>query len=173
MNKAFFLDRDGVINAEVDYLFEPDKVVILPGVVPALKRMREHGFLAVVVTNQSVVARGMYAEEDVHAVHERIRELRPPKAPGWTASTIVRTTRNTAPRAAAASPEPRHAAGGCRDFDIAPGRSAMVGDRLSDIAAGRAAGAGPATWSKPATAPKFSATRTSAASKLPKIWRTR
>ena len=45
MNKAFFLDRDGVINAEVDYLFEPDKVVILPGVVPALKRMREHGFL--------------------------------------------------------------------------------------------------------------------------------
>ena len=75
MNKAFFLDRDGVINAEVDYLFEPDKVVILPGVVPALKRMREHGFLAVVVTNQSGVARGMYAEKDVHAVHERIREL--------------------------------------------------------------------------------------------------
>ena len=140
MNKAFFLDRDGVINAEVDYLFEPDKVVILPGVVPALKRMREHGFLAVVVTNQSGVARGMYAEEDVHAVHERIRELLAAEGAGVDGFYHCPHHPKYGSPCGCRKPEPGMLLAGCRDFDIDPARSAMVGDRLSDIAAGWAAG---------------------------------
>ena len=75
MNKAFFLDRDGVVNVEVDYLSDPGQVVIIPGVPEALKLLKQHGFKTIVVTNQSGVARGMYSEADVLAVHRRIREL--------------------------------------------------------------------------------------------------
>ena len=140
MKKAFFLDRDGVINEEVDYLSDPDKAVILPGVAAALRRLHEAGFLAIVVTNQSGVARGMYEEADVHAVHERIRELLArdgavidrfyycPHHPKFGSPCDCR------------KPEPGMILAACRELDIDPARSAMVGDRLSDIAAGRAAG---------------------------------
>jgi len=140
MNKAFFLDRDGVVNEEVDYLYQPEKVVILPGVAAALRLLREHGFLTVVVTNQSGVARGMYGEADIHAVHDRIRELLAaegaaidgfyhcPHHPKFDAPCDCR------------KPRPGMLLVACRDFDIDPAHSAMVGDRLSDIEAGRTAG---------------------------------
>ena len=75
MNKAFFLDRDGVINVEVNYLHEPDKVELIPGVVEALRLIHSRGYLALVVTNQAGVAKGYYPESDVQAVHRRITEL--------------------------------------------------------------------------------------------------
>lgn len=141
MNKAFFLDRDGVINVELDhYLFNPEEAVLLPGVVPALKRMHEHGFLVIVVTNQAGVARGIYAEKDVHAVHERIRELL--NAGGADVDGFYYCPHHPeyGPPCTCRKPEPGMLLAACRDFNIDPARSAMVGDRLSDIAAGRAAG---------------------------------
>ena len=75
MNKAFFLDRDGVVNVEVDYLHEPEKTVLENGIAEAVKAIHAHGFLAVVVTNQAGVARGKYPEKDIFAVHEKLQEL--------------------------------------------------------------------------------------------------
>lgn len=75
MDKIVFLDRDGTINAEVEYLHRREDLVILPGVAEALRRLRAHGFKLVVVTNQAGVARGYYGEEDVISLHEYLNFL--------------------------------------------------------------------------------------------------
>lgn len=75
MDKIVFLDRDGTINQEVEYLHKPSDLVILPGVPAALRRLKEQGFQLVVVTNQAGVARGYYSEADVVRLHEYMNQL--------------------------------------------------------------------------------------------------
>jgi D-glycero-D-manno-heptose 1,7-bisphosphate phosphatase len=72
---AVFLDRDGTLVEEVAYLHDPDRVVLLPGVVSGLRRLAAAGYALVVVTNQAGVARGLYDEAAVEAVHWRLGEL--------------------------------------------------------------------------------------------------
>ncbi|MBQ8945541.1 MAG: HAD family hydrolase [Lachnospiraceae bacterium] len=64
MNKAVFLDRDGTINKEKNYLFEINAFEYLPGAVEGMKILSENGFQIVIITNQSGIARGYYGEED-------------------------------------------------------------------------------------------------------------
>jgi len=72
---AVFLDRDGTIIEEADYLADPEGVVLIPGAVEALTLLRDAGFALVVVTNQSGIARGLYAQEDYEAVARRLDEV--------------------------------------------------------------------------------------------------
>jgi len=72
---AVFLDRDGTINAEVDYLSAPDQLELLPGAARAIARLNEAGFLVLVLTNQSGVARGLLGEDDLERIHARLAEL--------------------------------------------------------------------------------------------------
>ncbi len=64
MNKAIFLDRDGTINVEKNYLCKIEDFEFLPGVVDALKMLQQAGFLLIVITNQSGIGRGYYTETD-------------------------------------------------------------------------------------------------------------
>ena len=68
--KVIFLDRDGTINVEKNYLYRPEDLVLIPGTASAIRMFNEHGFKTVVVTNQAGVARGYYTEEDVRRLHE-------------------------------------------------------------------------------------------------------
>ena len=72
--RAVFLDRDGTLIQERDYLAEPDGVSLLPGVPEALHLLGGAGFALVVVTNQSGIARGLYTLDDYHAVAHRLDE---------------------------------------------------------------------------------------------------
>ncbi|MGD8361870.1 MAG: HAD family hydrolase [Gemmatimonadota bacterium] len=75
--RAVFLDRDGTLIQERDYLADPEGVSLLPGVPEALRLLAEGGFALVVVTNQSGIARGLYTLDDYHAVaHQLDEELR-------------------------------------------------------------------------------------------------
>lgn len=74
MNKAFFLDRDGTIIVDKCYLGDPQGVELLPGAAEAIKKMNDAGFLVIVVTNQSGVARGFYPEDNVKRVNARLNE---------------------------------------------------------------------------------------------------
>lgn len=65
MYKIAFLDRDGTINIDKKYVYRIEDFQFLPGVISGLKTLQSHGFLLVVVTNQSGIARGMYTEEDL------------------------------------------------------------------------------------------------------------
>ena len=75
MNKAFLLDRDGTINVDTGYVGEPEKVELLPGAARSIRKMNEAGYLVIVISNQSGVARGYFTMEDVHRVNQRINEL--------------------------------------------------------------------------------------------------
>ena len=69
---AIFIDRDGTINEEVGYVNHIDRFKILPGVVDAIRQINHSFYLAVVVTNQSGVARGYFSENLVKEVHHRM-----------------------------------------------------------------------------------------------------
>jgi D-glycero-D-manno-heptose 1,7-bisphosphate phosphatase len=69
MNKAVFLDRDGVINLERGFTFRLEDFVILPGLVDALKEFRKRGYLIIVVSNQSGIAKGLYTQANVEMLH--------------------------------------------------------------------------------------------------------
>lgn len=69
MTKAIFLDRDGTINVEKNYLYKTDDFEFLPGVLDGLNILQDAGFLLVVITNQSGIARGYYTEEQYNLLN--------------------------------------------------------------------------------------------------------
>lgn len=71
-HKAVFLDRDGTINVEVNYLSRVKDFKMLQGVPEAIRALRQHGYKIIVVTNQSGITRGFYSEADVAAIHARM-----------------------------------------------------------------------------------------------------
>lgn len=73
--KAVFLDRDGTINRYVGFLRNIDEFELLPGVAQAVRKINELGWLAVVVTNQPVIARGEVTEEQLEAIHCKMETL--------------------------------------------------------------------------------------------------
>ena len=74
-NKAVFLDRDGTINEEVGYVNHLERFILLPKVSQAIRLLNQHGWKAIVVTNQSGVARGYFPESLVQQVHQKMEKL--------------------------------------------------------------------------------------------------
>ncbi|HEX8183177.1 MAG TPA: D-glycero-beta-D-manno-heptose 1,7-bisphosphate 7-phosphatase [Blastocatellia bacterium] len=73
---AIFIDRDGTINKDTGYVSRPDELIIYPYAAEAVRLVNESGLKAIVITNQSGVARGLYTEETLAAIHDRMtREL--------------------------------------------------------------------------------------------------
>lgn len=73
--RAVYLDRDGTINEDVDYLSDPDGLVMIDGAAASIKRLNEAGVPVIVISNQSGVGRGYFSEEAVEAVNERLESL--------------------------------------------------------------------------------------------------
>jgi len=73
--RAVFLDRDGTIVEDPGFLHKPEDVKLFPGTAEGIRRLNAAGYLVVVVTNQSGIARGLYTEADYRAVEKRIGEL--------------------------------------------------------------------------------------------------
>ncbi len=146
MRKAFFIDRDGVVNVEVDYLHRPEDVILIGGLGEALGRIHRAGFLAVVVSNQSGVARGMYTMNEVKAVEVRICELLiqsgsdVPDAFYYCPHHKKGIVPELAVDCDCRKPKPGMFLQAARDWEIDPAQSYMIGDRMSDLLAGQAAG---------------------------------
>jgi D-glycero-D-manno-heptose 1,7-bisphosphate phosphatase len=68
-NRAVFLDRDGIVNKDGRYLYRPEDIVFKDDIFPFCHAVQQKGYLLVIVTNQSGVARGYYTENDVGALH--------------------------------------------------------------------------------------------------------
>ena len=69
-NKAVFFDRDGTLNVDIHYLHRPEDFIWIPGAKEAIRHVNDRGYLAILVTNQSGVARGYYPESDVQHVYD-------------------------------------------------------------------------------------------------------
>ncbi|MBY0385347.1 HAD family hydrolase [bacterium] len=73
--KAVFLDRDGTIIIDKVYLNDPKQVEFLPGAIDGLKELKRAGYLLIVVTNQSGIARGLVQKENLEKIHQRMQDL--------------------------------------------------------------------------------------------------
>ncbi len=140
MNKACFLDRDGVINVEKNYLHDPAEVELESGIVEALALLHAHGYLALVVTNQAGVAKGMYDESAVARVHQRIRELLAARGVAVDAFFYCPHHPDFTGPCSCRKPAPGMLLTAAAQFQVDPGASLMIGDRTSDVLAGLAAG---------------------------------
>lgn len=144
--RAFFLDRDGVLIEEVDLLTNAGQIRVLPGVVEAIQAIHEHGYLSVVVTNQTVVARGLIDETELGRVHDHLREqLVQAGAPQVSAfytcphhphADVARYRVECTCR----KPKPGLLERASEEMGIDLSMSFMIGDRLSDVTAGKRAG---------------------------------
>ncbi len=146
MNRAIFLDRDGVLNEDIDLLTRPDQLRILAAVPGALRRFHAAGFRLIVITNQTVIARGLITEvglAEVHAALSRqLVELGAPTPDGYYACPHHPQASVPEYRAACdcRKPAPGLLLRAARDHDIDTTRSFMIGDRPTDILAGSRAG---------------------------------
>jgi len=70
--RAVFIDRDGTINKDIGYVSNPDELDLYPWAAEAIRRINDSGLLAIVITNQSGIARGMYTEKTLDAIHARM-----------------------------------------------------------------------------------------------------
>ncbi len=75
MSRAIFLDRDGTINEEVNYLKSPEDISLYPNTLKALRNFKDSGFLNIIITNQSGIARGFFTEEDLNNIHSELKKL--------------------------------------------------------------------------------------------------
>lgn len=135
-----FVDRDGTIIDETGYLSDPDRARLLPNAAQALRMLNDLGVPVIVISNQSGIARGMYAARDVEKVNSRIRDLLQaegafldqmyycPHHPDYDVECDCR------------KPQPGLLIKGAREFGILLDKSFMIGDKLIDIQAGKAAG---------------------------------
>jgi len=147
MRRAVFLDRDGTINVEKDYLYRIEDLEFIDGSVEAIRLLNEAGFLVVVVSNQSGVARGYYTEDDVELLHRHIAaELEksgahvdawlfcPHHPDGGGSYSLPCDCRK---------PLPGMLKEAARRYDIDLDTSIMIGDKIADTEAGNAAGSRP------------------------------
>lgn len=75
LNRCVFLDRDGTINEEVNYLSQPNQLRLIDGAAEAVKSLNQAGFKVVVVTNQAGVARGYFSEQAVDEIHGALKKI--------------------------------------------------------------------------------------------------
>ena len=146
MRPAVFLDRDGVLIEDDDYVGTVERVRVIPGAAAAVRRLNDAGFPVVVVTNQAGVARGYYPESQVSVVHAHLSELlfaeagaridRYDHSPYHPTEGRGEYRRETDCR----KPHPGMLLRSAAALGLAPARSWMVGDKLSDLQAGAAAG---------------------------------
>jgi len=144
MKRAVFLDRDGTINIEKEYLYQASDFEFIPGAPEAIRLLNQAGIMVVVVTNQSGVARGYYTENDVENLHRHIAlEL---ERSGAHVDAWLYCPHHPAGRGSYAlpcncrKPLPGMLQEAAVRYDIDLGNSAMIGDKLADIEAGEAAG---------------------------------
>ncbi len=145
MQPALFLDRDGVIVDEAEYLADPAQVRLLPGSAEAIAEVNRQGVLVVVVTNQSGVARGYFPESRVAEIHEQLDRLLVGQGAHITRYYYCphHPTEGRSPYRVdcqCRKPRPGMLLQAARDLSLDLQESYLVGDKLSDLEAGASAG---------------------------------
>jgi len=145
INTAIFLDRDGTINEEVGYLDHPDRLHMIPAAFAAIRLINQSGMKAIVISNQSGVARGFFTEENVREIHQNIQQALRERG-----AFIDRFY--FCPHHPTEGEEPYRKVCNCRkpqpgmlyqaadELDIDLARSYMIGDKYADIEAAHRAG---------------------------------
>ena len=135
---ALFLDRDGVVIEDKHHLHDPDEVELCPGITELLNHAQQAGWPVVLITNQSGIARGYFGWEAYDAVTQRLLSLLGDDAP--LSGIYANGHGPDAPASSWRKPSPAMLQAAAADLKLDLRRSLLVGDRLSDLQAGRRAG---------------------------------
>ena len=140
MPKALFLDRDGVVNVEKNYLYKIDDFELMDGIVEVCRHYEANGYLIIIVTNQSGISRGYYSENDFKNLSEWMIDHF--KLLGVTISHIYHCPHHESidGECACRKPEPGMFLEAQSDFDLDMKNSVMIGDNERDIEAAIRAG---------------------------------
>lgn len=147
--KAVFLDRDGTINKYVGFLRKIDEFELLPGVAEAIRKINESGYLAIVVTNQPVIARGEVTYEELEMIHNKMETLLGEQGayvdaiyycPHHPDSGFEGEIPELKFDCECRKPKPGMLLQAAKDFNIDLRQSYMIGDSENDMRAGEAAG---------------------------------
>ena len=147
MNKALFLDRDGVVNVDNHYVGRIDDFEFIDGVFDTLRQAQAQGYVLIVVTNQAGIARGFYTEDDFSRLTEwMVAEFSKEKiaikqvyyCPFHVDGVVAEFTGESDMR----KPNPGMLLKAQREHHLDMSQSIMVGDKESDIEAGKRAGVG-------------------------------
>ena len=145
LKPAVFLDRDGVVIEDSHYVDSAERVQLIPGSAESIAALNRAGWVVVIVTNQSGVARGLFPVEAVKNVHNRLEELLQGHGakfdgayfcPHYPESQLEEYRRDCDCR----KPKPGMILQAARELNLDLSRSWMIGDRVSDLEAGAAAG---------------------------------
>ncbi len=141
MNKAAFLDRDGVINqkapTEDEYITRWEEVQILPGVVEAISLLNRAGFRVIIVSNQRCVAKGLLTTIELDSIHQRLcNEL---AVLGAQIDGVYYCPHEEQPPCSCRKPEPGMLFTAADEHHVDLNSSWMIGDSEKDVAAGRSA----------------------------------
>lgn len=141
LKPCVFFDRDGVLNVDTGYAFEPAKLKWVEGALAAVKATNDAGFLAIVVTNQSGIARGYYSVEQMHEFHAAMQsDLKKHGAgidafyfcPYHSEGSVLEFVH---PNHHDRKPNPGMILRAMADFNIDPALSFLVGDHVRDVEA--------------------------------------
>jgi D-glycero-D-manno-heptose 1,7-bisphosphate phosphatase len=137
--RTIFLDRDGVINENrTDHVKSWGEFRFLPGALAALRLLTELDYRIFVVTNQAVINRGVVSQADIEAIHQQL--VLAANNVGASISAIRFCPHRPDERCLCRKPQPGLILGLADEYALDLGKSVLVGDTLSDIAAARAAG---------------------------------
>ncbi len=138
-----FLDRDGTIIHDANYIRDPNDVVLLPGAAAAIARLNRAGVIVVVVTNQSGIARGWLSTDDYESVRQRIDDLLAPEGARIDATYVCPHLPEITGPCDCRKPALKLFRDAITDFGIDPGAAVFIGDRWRDIAPAGALGGRP------------------------------
>ncbi len=139
-------DRDGVLNEDVGYAYQPAQIRWVEGAMAAVRSVNDAGLFAFVATNQSGVARGYYSEADVVALHDWMNAELGREAGAHIDAFVYSPFHPEAPLdayrrdSACRKPQPGMILELLARFPVDPARTLMIGDKDSDVAAAQAAG---------------------------------
>lgn len=138
MKPCLFIDRDGTLIEERNYLSDPEQVALIPGAAEAVRKAREAGWLVVVLTNQSGVGRGYFTLEDVARVNRRVEEMLAQEGAGLDGIFVCpHSPEEDCP---CRKPRPGLVEAAARQLPVDLRRSWMVGDKPADLELARNAG---------------------------------
>jgi D-glycero-D-manno-heptose 1,7-bisphosphate phosphatase len=144
--RAVFLDRDGTLNVEVDFVRTPEELHVIAGAAAAVRKLNESGLRTFVISNQSGVARGFLSEADLVPIHAKLKDEL--QREGARIDRIYycphHPTEGIAPlniECECRKPKPGMLVQAEREFDIDLQRSFLIGDSVVDMQAGNTVGA--------------------------------
>lgn len=146
---AIFLDRDGVITKEVDLLCKPEQLELIPGAADAIKLINQKGWMAIVVTNQPVIARNLCSIEELEFIHAKLETMIGAEraylnaiyyCPHHPDAGYPEERKEYKIKCNCRKPAPGMLLKAAEDWNIDLANSYMIGDRQSDVKAGEAAG---------------------------------